>query len=71
MMQVLITPPEKLKTKAGPKSVPLKREPTVVLIIVIIIPVLKPYNSRAVSVIMFEKPNRNHGIGAGMKLSRR
>ena len=69
--QVLIIPPEKLNAKAGPKSVPLKREPTVILIIVIIMPVLKPYNSRAVSVIMFEKPNRNHGSGAGIKLSRR
>lgn len=67
---VLITPPPKLSRNAGPRNVPVKNEPTVTRISVIVIPVLNPYRMRAVRVIILARPKRSHGIGVGMSFSK-
>ena len=58
-------PPPRLSMKAGPKKVPEKIEPSMTLISVIIIAVLKPNSMSAVRVMIFEIPNLSHGKGLG------
>ena len=67
---VLTTPAPKLSRNAGPRKVPVKNEPTVTLMSVIVIPVLNPYSMSAVRVIMLDSPKRSQGIGVGISFSK-
>ena len=66
---VLIIPAPKLNRNAGPRNVPVMNDPIVTLISVIVMPALNPYKIRAVTVMTFARPKRNHGIGVGMSFS--